>query len=173
MRRQEAVSSYRPVGGDAVTAWDALEPAFPDIRLATRWHEESGSLAALDAIRDVGPGELLLETGRNASGSARPGRIAVLEKSPGRVRVAVDAPDPTWLFVLREFWSYRRILLDGREVDAVPAYLAFSAVPVPAGRHRIDWQEEVPGGRVSRFGPPLAGVVIALLLVGRHRGKRR
>jgi len=152
-------------------AWDVLEPAFPDIRLATRWREESGSLAALDAIREIAPGELLLETGRRASGSARPGRIAILEKSPARLRLSVEAPDPTWLFVLREYWSHRRIRLDGREVEAVPAYLAFSAVPVPAGRHGIDWQEGVPGGRVSRFGPLLAGAVIAVLLVRGREGK--
>jgi hypothetical protein len=171
MRRQEPVSSYRPVGGDAVMAWDVLEPALPDIRLATRWREESGSLAALDAIREITPGELLLETGRRASGSARPGRLAVLEKSPWRVRLSVEAPDATWLFVLREYWSHRRIWLDGREVESVPAYLAFSAVPVPAGRHGIDWQEGVPGGRVSRFGPLLAGAVIAILLVRGREGK--
>jgi hypothetical protein len=45
----------------------------------------------------------------------------------------------------------------------VPAQLAFSAVPVPAGRHRIDWQEEVPGFDVSRWGPALfAALAIAL-----------
>jgi hypothetical protein len=48
------------------------------------------------------------------------------------------------------------VLLDGAGVEDVPAQLAFSAVRVPAGRHRIDWKEEVPGWKISRFGPLLA-----------------
>jgi hypothetical protein len=55
----------------------------------------------------------------------------------------------------------------------VPAYLAFTAVPIPAGRHSIDWQERVPGGRWSRFGPVLAGIAFVALAVAGRRGKAR
>jgi hypothetical protein len=172
MRNQEPVSSYRQIGGDGALAWDELRQALPDIRLATRWREEGDSLAALTAIRDVGPGELLLETGRRGEGSARPGQIRILEKSAARLRLEIEAPDATWLFVLRSFWTHRTVLLDGHPVDSVPAYLAFSAVPVPAGRHQIDWRERVPGGRVSRFGPLLAAAAFTLLLVADRRRKK-
>jgi hypothetical protein len=99
--------------------------------------------------------------------------LSLLEKSPERLRLEVEVPEPTWLFVLRAFWSYRTVRIDGREVDTVPAYLAFTAVPVPAGLHSIDWTERVPGGEASRFGPLLAGMAGALLLVSDHRRKEK
>ena len=173
MRRQPAVSDYRQVGGDAVLAWDELRPAYPDVRLATAWKEETGSLDALGAIEQMAPGELLLETGRHGSGSARPGRIRILEKSPDRLRLETECADATWLFVLRDFWIHRSIQLDGKAVEAVPAYLAFSAVALPAGRHAIDWRERVPGLNVSRFGPIAAGLAFGLLAIADRRRRPR
>jgi len=87
-----------------------------------------------------------------------------VEKLPERLVVETAGSDPSWLFVLRGFWSHRRVHIDGRPVDVLPAQLAFSAVPVPAGRHRIDWKERVPGGEFSRFGPVVYALVSALLL---------
>jgi hypothetical protein len=87
----------------------------------------------------------------------------VLEKSPERLRLETLAPDPTWLFVLRGHWSHRTVLLDGAVTEDVPAQLAFSAVRVPAGQHRIEWKEEVPGWSVSRFGLLLS--VLAFLWI--------
>jgi hypothetical protein len=60
-------------------------------------------------------------------------------------------------------------LLDGAVTEDVPAQLAFSAVRVPAGRHRIEWVEEVPGWKISRFGPLLS--VLAFLWI-RQKGSR-
>jgi len=80
--------------------------------------------------------------------------------------------DSSWLFVLRGFWSFRSVRMDGRPVDAVPAQLAFSAVPVPAGRHRIDWVEEVPGGEASLWGP-IVYVLAAVSLAVRTRQRAR
>ncbi len=150
---QPPVSAFRRIGGDPLQDWDELSPASADIRLATEWREEANPLAALSSLPKMAAGELLLETGRAASGRARPGTLKILEKSPGRLRILCDAPDPTWLFVLRDFWSHRTVEIDGGEVDAVPAYLAFSAVPIPAGRHRVEWRERIPGIALSKWGP--------------------
>jgi len=81
----------------------------------------------------------------------------------------LDAPDPTWLFVLRSFWPYRTLELDGSPVEAVPAQLGFSAVPIPAGRSRLVWREELPGIRISRWGPLVFGMIVAGLLVAHSR----
>jgi hypothetical protein len=54
-------------------------------------------------------------------------------------------------------------------VDAVPAQLAFSAVAIPAGRHTVEWREEVPGLEVSRLGPLVAAVLLAFLLYRNRR----
>ena len=166
-RDQEPLPGYRPFGGDAFMAWDENPEALPDIRLARRWREAPGALAALaDLSRLASADELLLETGRAAEGSARPGAVRVLERHPERLRLATSCPDPTWLFVLRGWWSHRTVLVDGAPVEPVPAQLAFTAVPVPAGAHSVDWREEVPGLSVSRFGPPLFAVLAALLWIG-------
>ncbi len=167
-RDQEPVSGYRPFGHDGSQSWDENPGASPDIRLLGRWREESGALDALRAIPLLQAGEAVLETGRAAPGSARPGTVRVVEKSPERLLLAVSAPDPTWLFVLRGFWSYRTVLLDGSPADPVPAQLAFTAIAVPAGEHRVEWWEHAPGWSVSRFGP-LGFVLAAGWLLARER----
>jgi MYXO-CTERM domain-containing protein len=60
------------------------------------------------------------------------------------------------------------VRVDGREVEQVPAQIAFTAVPIPPGRHRVDWEETLPGGEVSRFGPVL-GLLGAAGLLARQR----
>ncbi len=170
-RGQPPVPGFLPVGGNGAQHWDENRQALPDVRLATGWREEPGAFGVAAGLPGVEPGELLLETGRRFVGAATPGRLRIIEKSPERLRVETEVPQPTWLFVLRAFWSYREVRIDGREVETVPAYLAFTAVPVPAGRHAIDWRERVPGGESSRFGPVLAGMAAALLLVSDSRRK--
>ena len=66
-------------------------------------------------------GEVVLETGRRASGTARPADAAdPREQSRAPGASDVSAPDPTWLFVLRGFWSYRTVRVDGVPVEARP-----------------------------------------------------
>ena len=162
-RDQEPLPGFHRFGGDGLQDWDENPDARPDIRLLERWREEPGAVAALGALPKMDAGEIVLETGRGASGAARTGELTVVERSPERLTLDVSAPDATWLFVLRGFWPYRTVRVDGSPVEGVPAQLAFSAVPVPAGRHRIDWLEEVPGLDVSRWGPALfAALALAL-----------
>ncbi len=168
-RGQPAAPGFRPFGGNTGQIWDAHDGALPDIRLATRWREEPGALAAAARLRETGAGELLLETGRRADGQAPPGTLRLIERSPERIRLQTDTPEPAWLFVLRAFWSHRDVRVDGEPVDTVPAYLAYTALPVPAGTHEIDWKESVPGGKVSRLGPLAAGIGAALLAVAAGR----
>ncbi len=163
-RAQEPVAGYRRIGGDPVQDWDEHQRSYPDVRLAMRWREEPGSVQALGRLAALEPGELLLETGRSTAGTARPGTLRLIEKRPGRMRLESIAPEPTWLFVLRDYWPYRTVEVDGQPVEVAPAYLAFSAVPVPAGRHTLDWREELPGLAVSAWGPVVfLGVSAALV----------
>ena len=160
----DPVAGYRRFGGDRLQDWDEQTPSQPDIRLATAWREEPGPLPALRRIATLGNGELLLETGREAAGAARGGTVRILERSANRLRLECDAPDPTWLFVLRAFWPYRTVEIDGRPAEMVPAYLAFSAIAMPAGHHRVEWREEIPGLGLSIAGPPLFAAAAAWLL---------
>ncbi len=160
-RSQEPIPGYRRFRSCGPFDWDVLPGALTDIRLAEAWREAPRPIDAASTVLGLRPGEIVVETGRTAIGRARPGKVQVLEREPEKLSIASDAPDPTWLFVLRGFWPYRTVLLDGRPADVVPAQLAFSAVAVPAGRHRIEWREELPGFAVSRWGP-----VFFVLLAG-------
>jgi hypothetical protein len=168
-REQEALPGYARFGGDWLQDWDENAAALPDVRLSPGVVEETGPLPAIDVLSRLRPGEIVVETGREERYSARPGTVHVLEKSPERLLLDVDAPDPTFLFVLRGFWTHRTVRLDGKLVDPVPAQLAFSAIAIPAGKHVVDWRERVPGWEVSRFGPVLFGLATAGMLVRQRR----
>jgi hypothetical protein len=166
-RDQDPIAGYRQVGGDALQIWDENFSALPDVRLLESWRETDGPVAALAAIPGLAEGEIVLESGRSQTGRARPGRVRILEKTPERLELELDAPDPSWLFVLRAFWPYRSVEIDGKPAETVPAQLGFTAVPVSAGAHRVVWREELPGRKLSMWGPVLFGMISAALLVSR------
>ena len=167
-RARAAMPGFHRAGGDGVEDWDEHERPFPDVRLLERWRETSDPKEALSAVPRLDHGEVAIESGRSAAGAARPGRLTWVERSSERFVCDVATPDPTWLFALRGWWPYRSVTIDGRRLEAVPAQLAFSAVPVPAGAHRIEWREELPGSGVSAWGPVLA-LLIAVGLIVRER----
>ena len=112
----------------------------------------------------------MIETGQaEGSGAARGGEIRILRNDPERLVIETRATDPTWLFVLRGYWDYRSIRLDGNPVEASPAQIAFSALAVPAGVHSIDWRELVPGGKASFGGPVVFLLVAAFFAIRRRR----
>jgi hypothetical protein len=150
-----------------------MPDALPDIRLASTWVEERNVFDALTRLPRLRAGGAVIETGRRAIGESSSGIVHVLEKEPERLVVETVTRDPTWLVVLRGFWDYREVRVDGRPVDAVPAQVAFSAVEVPAGRHRVEWEELLPGAGVSGYCPPLWGLFSALILVRSRREPNR
>jgi hypothetical protein len=169
-RDQSPLPGYHRFHGDALMDWDEHERAYPDIRLLEKWREETGPVEALSLLPALKDGEIVVESGSHTAGTARPGQLDVLEETPERLSLESVAPDETWLFVLRAHWSGRTVLVDGREAEDVPAQLSFSAVRLPAGRHRIEWREEVPGWKISRFGPVLSALALVGLL-RRDRGR--
>jgi len=174
-RGQPPLAGYRTFGGDVVQDWDVDDRALPDIRLARRWIEVPLPVDSAAALRNLQEEELVVESGRKGSGRAAEGIVHVLRRDPEGLAIETVTAEPTWLFVLRGLWVHRTVLVDGRPAEDVPAQLAFSAVAVPSGRHRIDWTERVPGGTTSRWGPVLAGLVLLWLAVRAPRsgGGRR
>ena len=169
---QRPLPGYRRFGGDVLQDWDEHEAPLPAIRLVERWKTTAGGVPALKQMGLLDPGEVLIETGRtDGTGAARAGGVRILRNDPERLVVETRATEPTWLFVLRGYWSYRSIRLDGKPVEASPAQIAFSAVAIPAGLHTIDWRELVPGGEASFWGPVIFVLAAAFLAI-RGRGPR-
>jgi hypothetical protein len=169
-RSQLAVPGFAQFGGNAGQAWDRNAAALPDVRFALRWMETSGPLESAAALPHARAGDLVIETGRRAAGEAAGSASArVVERTPELLRIDTVSERPAWLFVLRAWWPYRDVVVDSRPVETVPAYLAFTAIPLPEGRHAVVWRERVPGGDASRFGPIAAGIIAVLLLVSGSR----
>lgn len=164
-RDQAPVSGFVPIRENGNDAWDENAKALPDIRLVTGWREQPDVLAALRELSSLEPGEVVLESGRASAGAAPGGEVRIRERSPERLVLETEAAAPTWLFVLRGFWRHRVVRVDGGEVEVVPAQLAFSAIPIPAGPHRVEWTESLPGWGVSRFGPLLYAAALGRLWV--------
>ena len=167
-RDQAPLPGFRRFGGDALRDWDENPDAARDIRLLTAWKEAPDAVRALAALPALSSGAAVLESGAAADGSARPGTVRIRERSPERLALSVSAPDPAWLFVLRGFWTHRRVTIDGRDAETVPAQLAFTALHVPAGEHRVEWSEEVPGLALSAWGPALFGAAAIALASSRR-----
>jgi hypothetical protein len=168
-RDRVPVSGYVRAGGVGLDDWDENPAALPDIRLAAGWIEEPDALHALRQVPKLASGQIVLETGRSAEGTAPAGEVRIRERSPERLILDTETSAPTWLFVLRGFWRHRVVRVDGKEVEVFPAQLAFSAISLPAGRHRIEWEEGFPGWSVSRFGPLLYTAAIGALFAVRRR----
>ena len=172
-RDQVSLGGFEKIGSLGLQEWDENPRARPDVRLLEKWREAPSSLQAVRALPRQDDGEVVLETEVSRAGAARGGQVRILEKTPEKLTVEAEAADPTWLFVLRGFWPYRRVSVDGLAVEPVPAQIAFSAVPVPAGRHRVEWEETIPGAEVSRWGPVVSVLAAAGLLIrDRRRGAR-
>jgi hypothetical protein len=154
-------AGYRRIGGDSIQNWDEHEKPYPEIRLLASWQEVPTAVEALRALPRLRAGEVVLETGVSRPGSAPDGVLRVLERTPERLRLETEADAPTWLFVLRGYFPYRRVLIDGKSTEVFPAQIAFSAAPIPAGRHLVEWAEELPGGR-GVFAGPAAFMILAI-----------
>ena len=62
----------------------------------------------------------------------------VMDRTDGHVSTRVNAPVDGLLFFSEPYYSERYAYVDGRRVPALKANLAFTAVPVPAGEHRVE-----------------------------------
>ena len=145
----------------------------PRVRLLGRpvyARDQAGAAAAVDrlgaAIRDrvivEDPARPLAEDAE-VSGTAR-----VVRDDPERVEVETDSPGPAYLFLADTFdpgWSAR---LDGRPAPVRPADVAFRAVFVPAGRHRVAFTYR-PAGFAAGLAVSLAAALVGLVLLVQPR----
>jgi hypothetical protein len=97
------------------------------------------------------------------------GSVRALDATPLRQEYEVQASAPGWLCVTDAFlpgWTAR---VDGRETGILPAFLAFRAVPVPAGTSRVELHYEPAS---LRWGAALTAVGLLALAGGAWRARR-
>jgi uncharacterized membrane protein YfhO len=64
--------------------------------------------------------------------------VSVQNQPSGYLEATVNAPVPGYVFLSEPYYPERRAFVDDHPVPAVEANLAFTAVPVPAGTHRLE-----------------------------------
>ncbi len=170
-RDQQPIAGFRRFGGDAFRSWDENPGALPDIRLASSWREASGPVDALGTLPGLPAEEIVVETGergapgtrgRGSCASAKEVRSVFSSRRRPRIRPGSSSSAATGAI-----GPSRSTELP---VETYPAQLAFTAVPVPEGAHRIEWRERAPGLEISRYGP-LAGVLLLLVTARRRRAE--
>jgi len=71
-----------------------------------------------------------------ADGAAR---VELQRYDDQRVTATVELPAPGWLVLADSYSSLWAARVDGRRVESPPLDLLFRGIPLPAGRHRVDF----------------------------------
>jgi hypothetical protein len=101
--------------------------------------------AALEEIADPAfePGSTVLLAGGDTAGlpagSPFGGQGRIVEMKPDRVRVEATLPAPGFLVLVDAYDPGWRVSVDGGDGELLRANLAFRAVRVPAGTHRVEF----------------------------------
>lgn len=138
--------------------------------------DTSGVDRAAASVRgDADPRLAAIETVVTRTGCPQSAVTSVIDsdRSDGHVAVDVTAPVAGVLLMNEPFFPERRAFIDGRPTSSTIANLAFTAVPVPAGHHRVELRL-VPdsfywGSTITIL---TAGAWCALLWIGRRAERR-
>lgn len=90
-----------------------------------------------DALSEVVLGPEGASASRASPTAAVNARVEVLERLPGRVRLATHSSLDSQLVTTIPWYPGWRATVDGRPTELARANFAFSAVPAPAGQHEI------------------------------------
>lgn len=85
--------------------------------------------------------------------------VMVQDRPDGRLEAEVDAPAAGYVFLSEPYYAERRGFVDGQPVAIRKANLAFTAIPVPAGRHRLELRYEPV---TFHLGLGISGLTLAL-----------
>jgi hypothetical protein len=146
------------------------QSAFPRVRLAGRpiYAKDQGEaagwiveLSSSDQLRDhviVEDPTCPLAADAEVTGSAR-----IAREIPERLVVETEAAAPSYLVVSDSFDPGWTATVDGRPATIHPAYCAFRAVFLPAGKHEVIFEYSPAGFRLG-LGISLFGIVVGFLL---------
>lgn len=126
-----------------------------------------------DSVPDIpgGDKERLLLPGAQPCATHGTVDVSVMDRPDGRVSARVDAPADGFVFFSEPSYSERQASIDGRDVPALKANLAFMAVAVPAGQHDVELRY-----RPASFylGSLISGMTaIGYVVAGAKRSRRK
>jgi hypothetical protein len=173
------VPGLTPVGQGSQLALYRLEGALPRAFLVDRYEVMADSLALgrllapeFDPARAVILGEALPPELAPRSGAS--GTVRWVSHEVNRQVVEVDASGPAILVVTENFYPAWRARIDGRPADLVRANFTLRALPIPAGRHEVEFFYRSDLFRWSlALSAAAAAVLLAVWLVSRVRLRRQ
>jgi hypothetical protein len=168
-----------PVGQGSQRALYRLEGAFPRAFLVDRYEVIPDSLAlgrllapAFDPSRAVILGEALPAELAPRAGAS--GTVRWLSRGVNRQVLEVDATGPAILVVTENFYPAWRAHIDGSPARMVRADFTFRALPLPAGRHQVEFSFQSDLFRRSLALSALSGaLLLGVWLTSRLRLRRR
>jgi hypothetical protein len=96
--------------------------------------------AALLRSRDFDPRAEAVVEGAPELVSSGSGTVRVIEYAARRVALETDAPAPAFLVTSETHYPGWRARVDGRDQPICYTNVAFRGLPVPAGRHRVEFE---------------------------------
>lgn len=127
------------LGDSSVDSVIALiqDPAVEDTRGVDR---ATGRVEPAPSSRDTGDevGSQQFVTGTKACSASGTVDLTLHNQVDGRLDGVVHADVPGYVVLSEPYYPERRAFVDDRPVAALRANLAFTAVPVPAGTHRLE-----------------------------------
>jgi len=144
--------------------------ALPRARLAGRPTYASGEAEAVALLDRLGPAirdRLVVEDPDRplAEGAEPAGTATIVVDDPERVEVATTSNESAYLVLADTFDPGWSATIDGKSVPIRPAYVAFRAVFLPSGTHRVVFIYR-PAGFATGLTASIAGVAMILILVG-------
>jgi hypothetical protein len=168
---------FRPIPGVA----GLLENphAYPRAWLAYRWRRASNASEAMQLVKrehDL-QAEPVVETSRPPAPAARaqPEAVRFTRDAPDSVSLDVNAAASAQLVLDDAFYPGWKATVDGHGVPIRPANVAFRAVPVPAGHHRVRFSYDPVAlaiGIWTSVGAALLIALVSLVRLARRRGLR-
>lgn len=133
---------------------------------------EAEAVAAIDRLGGSARDRLVVEDPDRplAEDATAAGTAAITRDDPELVEVATDSAGPSYLFLADSFdpgWSAE---VDGKPAPVRPAYLAFRAVFLGTGRHKVTFSY-VPAGFRLGLAISLAGLATAIVLAFLRPGR--
>lgn len=143
--------------------------ALPRARLMGRPVYAKGEIEAAEALVRLGRearSRLVVEDPAHplSSDAEGSGIASIIHERPDRVEVATDSPTEAYLVLADTFDPGWSATIDGQPALVHPACVAFRAVLVPKGRHRVIFQYQPAGFRIG-LGITLAALVVSMILL--------